>query len=314
MNGKLAFAWQCKENKDHRVFKHVAVSIDVTIASLSMEIGVGIDICQVTGQIYVIFAGQIDVKASVETTTPEKDPSLSIPFGTTISGTAGARIQIGRIVKLDALITSGIRFADGALKVSTADGVSLNFGWKFTGLKAKVGVSAGAGKSGGTVMKVNKDEYEIVQKKDQNNCRADAIAYSNEYIWIKEEDWGHFTWPKKEKFPPTYLASEDLKKTIKEVFTKDNKIVIISNEGFKHNLDQIINEVVTIIDNSPNLDRSLKNIELLAYDLKKALLRNYTSTSRMTNSGIHYDTFLEILNTDFQEMLNKSISLTPIDI
>lgn len=146
LEGKVEIAWGWKENSDYRVYYYVGIAANVTLFEITLEIGFGVSVAGVGGQVCVQFKGGLSLQVGVQTVGPGAD---SLDLGTlagVIEAGGYVRVTAGDVLRVEGGIKSSItseakvsvKFA-GGLEVAGEDkwdGLSLvcsaqtMFGWK----------------------------------------------------------------------------------------------------------------------------------------------------------------------------------------
>jgi hypothetical protein len=289
--GKLGLAWSWKEYKDHRVFVGVAASIELTLVSIAIELGIGFDICNIAGQLYGCLAGDIKISASLERISPDNVIDLVIPFAASIGLTFGARVKAGTLVRADALVTSGLNFTAGKFKCNSTDGLRFEMNLKWTGIKAKIAVSAGFGKSGGNKLPTGQ--------------QADAFNSGKEWVWADECDWGTLKWPSEEKYEPDHLLSSEISSIFETVFTNWRNVRVYDSIGIEYKRSDVINKLVKEIDNKKDLKRTKKVIEAIARKVREDFKNSYETVNGST--GLQLAKLNKYLKSDFVKLLQSNV-------
>jgi hypothetical protein len=271
MQGTLAASFCWKEYKDHRAFLSVAASIDLVLFSIGMEIGVGISGFSCALQIFGKIEGKLTISFKGERISPEGDKELKIPFGTSIEGSLGVRLQVVYVATATGAIKTAIEINQGTLKISSEEGVSISCGLKWTGIKGSLSVSVSAGKKGGEEEGKEDAQEEIEEKnpikQDQEANKVTEGSWEKE--WVKEKDLGTLQFPSSEEYAPPIIQREDVKRIIKEVFDKEGNVKILISFGrfyanWIEDLEEAINE-------HPKIRRTQRNVQALAYEIQKTL-------------------------------------------
>jgi hypothetical protein len=289
--GKIALVWGWKEYSDHRAYVGVAASVELTIVSVTMEIGIGFDICNVVGQIYGSIAGEIKVTAALERVSPDWDTSFSIPFSGNIDVTLGARVKAGTLIRADALATMGINFTAGKFSISSKDGTSVSMNAKFSGIKAKVAVSSGIGKVGG--------------QNQPTGQQAETLKDAKEWVWVKESELGKFAWPSEEKYEPAYMTSSEIKDIFEKVFTDWANVVIYDSIGLEVSRELVIDKFVKAIDRKKDLQRSKKVIDAIARKVRVDLKNSYVKVNG--SNGVQMSKVNNYISNEFAKILDGNI-------
>jgi hypothetical protein len=263
MQGKFAFAWKWKEYSDHRVFSNLAASIELTILSVELELGVGFSVLGIVGQIFAQLNGEVTLGFEGERISPDNALELKIPFEEKIEGVGGVRAKVTTMIIVTFTVSTAIELSGGALKISSTEGISVNANLKWTGFKGKLNVSIGVGKASG--------------EKELTGEQATAFSYERESVWAKEQDWGKFEWPSEGEYTQNYLSPEEIKNVFKTVFTKNDNLIIATDVQHKSlPLETAISEIVSHLDEVPYLNRSSRVIEGIAFDIKDRLSKLYS--------------------------------------
>ncbi len=289
--GKLGLAWSWKEYKDHRAFVGVAASIELTLVSITIELGIGFDICNVAGQLYGSLAGDIKIAASLERISPDNVIDLVIPFAANIGLTFGARVKAGTLIRADALVTSGLNFTAGKFKCNSSDGLGFEMNLKWTGIKAKVAVSAGVGKSGGNKLPTGQ--------------QAEAFNSGKEWVWADECDWGLIKWPSEEKYVPDHLPSNEISSIFETIFTKWRNVTVYDSIGIEYKRSDVINRLVKEIDNKKDMKRTKNVVEAIARKVREDFKNSYETVNGST--GLQLAKFNKYLKSEFVKLLQSNI-------
>jgi hypothetical protein len=275
MQGTLAFGWGWQEYKDHRAFIHYLANVDLTILSIKIEVGIGIR-SFVGVQAFINIEGGITVSLQLERDTPDKRPSISLPFGTTIEASSGARVTVGYTAKIEAKIKSGLEITGGKFCLSTEDGgCSVTIGSiKWTGFKVVASVSPGLGKVGGD-KKLVEDEGVDVGSGEREICT----------LVDEKELLSGWKWPSEEKyeapFRPTYEKNLE---TVKKVFAKDKGVSVVRLSGGQEQWlsnEEMSTEVAKTISGIEHIEE--RSVEGIAFSARQEIEQHYkdiTSTKK----------------------------------
>jgi hypothetical protein len=302
MQGKFAFAWKWKEYSDHRVFNNLAASIELTILSVELELGVGFSVLGIVGQIFVQLNGEVTLGFEGERISPENALELKIPFEEKIEGVGGVRVKATTMIIVTFTVNTAVELSGGALKISTTEGISVNTNLKWTGVKGKLNVSIGVGKASG--------------EKELTGEQATAFSYKRESVWAKEEDWGKFEWPSQGEYRQNYLSPEEIKNVFKKVFTKNDNLIIASEIQNKSlQFETVIDEIISHFDEVPSLNRSARVVEGIAFDIKDRLSKLYSIYTPMGlfTPAVKNEQFYRFCREgDLKDLLEKAQDQTKI--
>ena len=283
LEGKFAAKWGWKEYTDYRVFMNMAASVEMTILDVALEAGIGFSAYQVVGQIYFAIKGTVAVSVSAERTSPDNSLELSIPVAATLAGELGARVKVPLMAQFIATGTTGIELSAGQFKISTERGVIFGAGIKWTGLKGKVSVSAGPGKSGGD--------------KRPTGEQAKAIDYSRENVWVAEKDWGKFEWPADVDAAPAEIDNKKVSDAIIRVFKANNSLVVKDANHTTLTNEKVAEQLRSQILSRKDVDKRERSIEAIAYAAKADLQKQAVWVNQSVYA-ISEVTFLQYCNSD----------------
>ena len=270
LKGKFILNWGWREYDDHRAFMAVGVSMEMTLLSVEFEIGVGISIFQVVGQVYGVLAGSVTISINAERSSPDNALSIEVPFGASIEANLGARVKASVLIHIEAKFASALELTAGKVMISADDPLfSIEGELKWTGIKAIVTISVGPGKSGGK------------KKKDTRPLEAQSTALKGEgdcIVLVKEKELGKFKIPSEEKVADSTMSIVE----IKDIFNEE----LCKVGSFKFEDTNAIDKIVSYIENRNDLDKGEGKIRCAAIASRKHLKDMSEKGKNITNGNL----------------------------
>ncbi|APR88282.1 Lyzozyme M1 (1,4-beta-N-acetylmuramidase) [Minicystis rosea] len=244
LQGKLGLEWQWKEHRDHRAFLWMKAGIEMTLFSISLEIGVGVSGCSFKAQVFAKVEGAVETALSAERVSPDAWDAVQIPLKVSITGTVGARFEAGNFINVEATLETALE-VEGTLKLNTSKGLGASVSFTWTGLKGKINASIGKGGSLG--------------------------SYSGSQTFIDSVDLGSSEWPSPEPYNPEYTPRARIKEIISgEVTGFWNGIQVYSGDRAWSD-DEMVEKLTKKIDSRTDIRRDTRSIEGLVKDIRQRL-------------------------------------------
>ncbi|HYD39960.1 MAG TPA: hypothetical protein VEB43_03955 [Anaeromyxobacter sp.] len=243
LEGGLALEWCWKEHTDHRVFQYIDLATELKIFGISLEVGFGLARAKFKAQAYLMFEGEVSVAASVCRNDPDCVATFKIPFGASIKGSVGFRVEVGNWVRGDIHGESSIGL-DGDLAVnrSPSEMLSVDGVIKWSGLA--IAISGSVGPEG----------------------------YAGEFAWEGElmsgTELGNFHWPG-EKYEPPTMSRAAMAKVLEDVITDGTNVRVRGASSWE--VAQIANALAAKMDEHKDFLRTPKSVEGIAHAIRADL-------------------------------------------
>ncbi len=253
MQGTLAVEWYWKEHHNHQVFQYIDVNMELTLASLTFELGIGISGLGFKAQVFAQISGELKAALNGRRNDPSWAPGAALKADATFKGAIGARFEAGNFFKAEGKGETGITY-DAEIGINHSEGRILNVdaGIDWTGIKISAEVSGGLFGIGG------KRTWERV------------IAGPSH---LRE-----FHWPREEPYQPAHMSRDAIQHVILGVITDGLDIRVIRvREGFFNDEywtpGQIADALADRIDEHRTFSRRAKVVEGIAHSIRQDLDR-----------------------------------------
>lgn len=251
MQGQLAVEWYWKEHTNHQVFQYIDVNLQLTIASLTFELGIGISGLGFKAQVFAQVSGELTVSLDGRRDDPSWAPGVALPAKATFKGAIGARFEAGNFFKAEGKGETGIEFAV-EVGVNRGQGrmLALDAGIDWTGIKVSAVVKGGL--------------FGLGAERTWERVIA-GPAHLRE-----------FHWPKPEPYAPARMSRDAIRNVVLGVITEGLDVrVIREREGWfsdEHwTAEQIADAIADRMDQHRTFSRRAKVVEGIAHAIRQDL-------------------------------------------
>jgi hypothetical protein len=241
--GALAVEWYWKEHTDQRVFQYVDIAAQMTLFGCSLEIGFGLKL-GFKAQAYLLFEGEVNAGVDACRGDPDAQLTLRVPYGGSIKGSVGFRVEAGNWVRADAHGESSFALnGDIALNRSPKEMLSIDGKLAWSGLTAVISASLGP-----------------------EGC---AGSYQYKGTLMNPMDIGSFHWPSDTKYEPPTMSKGAMAVVLEDVITHGTDVRVRGASSW--DAKKIAEKLADRMDRHDTFLRTQKSVEGIAHSIRQDL-------------------------------------------
>lgn len=246
MQGGLAVEWYWKEHTDHRVFQYIDFNIQLTLFSLTFELGIGVSACSFKLQIYAQLSGELAIEAGAKHDTPDGGVGVQLPtVKGKIAGALGARAEAGYLFKFEAKGETAIE-AELGMGINQGRGkmVNVDARARWTGIKCRATFSTG----------------------------FLGISHNKTENWqpIAESPWWGLTWPEEKNYVPPTITRDRVASTVEAVLYRGWNVRVFDGDR-QLELGRVAGMIADRIERDRAFDKTQKAVDAIANSIREDL-------------------------------------------
>lgn len=250
LQGTVAAEWNWQEHHDHTAFTYIDVNVQMTCASVTLELGIGISGLGFKAQVYVAFGGSLDVALSGRRDKPAGPPAFVLPAGLAITGTVGARFEVGNLFKANATGKTSleIKAEYGINRADRESMLTIDSAGEWSGFEVAYTASGGLFAIGG-----------------KHTVKKKRLA-GPEKLWESG-------WPSEKKYEPETVSRDRIRQCVLEKLTEglDVKVATTVRDYWLNDymdVQKVTDRLLEVIDAHPGFDRKPEVVDGLAAGIR----------------------------------------------